>query len=63
MVKLYCISTLLIIFTLICGYLINNQGSQIDIYTINFQITLTIGAVIVTFTALLMSIVRKKGNN
>ena len=59
-IAMYVISILLNISTLICGFLIISQGSQIGIYTIIFQITLTIGAVIVTFTALLLSIVRER---
>lgn len=57
---IYVSSILLNISALIGGLLIISQGSQVRIYTINFQIVLTIGAVIFTFTALLTSIMRKK---
>jgi len=57
---MYVISILLNISALIGGLLIISQGSQIGVYSINFQITLTILAVIFTFATLLLSIVRKK---
>jgi hypothetical protein len=57
---MYAIAIFLDISTLICGFLIISQGNQIGAYSIYFQITLTIGAVFFTFTALLMSIVRKE---
>jgi len=58
-IVMYAIAISLNIITLICGYLIIYQGIQFGVYTVIFQIALTIGAVIFSFTALLLTIVRK----
>lgn len=59
-IVMYVIAISLNISALISGLLIINQGSQVGIYTINFQIILTIVAVIFTFSALLITIMRKQ---
>jgi hypothetical protein len=59
-IVMYVIAISLNISALMSGLLIISQENQVGIYTINFQIFLTIGAVIFTFTALLISIMRKQ---
>lgn len=61
-IVMYIFSILLNIITLFCGLVISSQGYKIGVYSIIFQIVLTIGAVIITFTALILTIMRiKKG--
>ena len=58
-IAMYAIAISLNLIILICGYLIIYQGIKFGVYTVIFQIALTIGALIFTFTALLLTIVGK----
>lgn len=58
-IVMYAIAISLNIIMLIFGYLIIYQGIQFGVYTVFFKIALTIEAVIFSFTALLLTIVRK----
>ncbi|QRN84236.1 hypothetical protein JR338_05720 [Chloroflexota bacterium] len=60
---MYLLSILLNIGTIVMSLLAISQGSQFVFGSIYFQIIFTVGAVGLTFTALLISLVRKyKGN-
>ena len=62
-IVMYLISISLNIGTIVMSLLAIYQGSQFVFGSIYFQIVFTVGAVILTFSALLISLIRKYKTN
>ena len=58
-IVMYLLSILLNIGTIVMSVLAISQGSQFVFGSIYFQIMFTVGAVVLTFSALLISLIRK----